>query len=154
MSTGLHIQSFTASPSTMPPPSQRNAWMVCVCACTMYLCVRVFLCLCVCVHNVIKCAKNFVHVCVYVCVFCVVYQTYIEGMNERIRKQFAISNPFDFKPITYLKVSSYLTCPLHIPFSLLSSLSFASLPPFIPFFSFPSLPPSHPPSLFFRLSTS
>ncbi|KAJ6836235.1 cleavage and polyadenylation specificity factor subunit 3-I [Iris pallida] len=32
-----------------------------------------------------------------------VYQTYINAMNERIRNQFASSNPFDFKHISSLK---------------------------------------------------
>ncbi|XP_059653545.1 cleavage and polyadenylation specificity factor subunit 3-I isoform X2 [Cornus florida] len=32
-----------------------------------------------------------------------VYQTYINSMNERIRNQFATSNPFDFKHISPLK---------------------------------------------------
>ncbi|CAB4038939.1 Hypothetical predicted protein, partial [Paramuricea clavata] len=32
-----------------------------------------------------------------------VYQTYIEAMNERIRKQISISNPFVFKHISNLK---------------------------------------------------
>ena len=32
-----------------------------------------------------------------------VYQTYINSMNERIRNQFANSNPFDFKHISPLK---------------------------------------------------
>jgi cleavage and polyadenylation specificity factor subunit 3 len=33
-----------------------------------------------------------------------VYQTYIDAMNEKIRKQSAISNPFKFKHIASLKV--------------------------------------------------
>ena len=33
-----------------------------------------------------------------------VYQTYIGAMNERIRRQIAISNPFVFKHISNLKV--------------------------------------------------
>ncbi|XP_065844636.1 cleavage and polyadenylation specificity factor subunit 3-like [Oscarella lobularis] len=32
-----------------------------------------------------------------------VYQTYINAMNDKIRKQIAISNPFHFKHISYLK---------------------------------------------------
>lgn len=32
-----------------------------------------------------------------------VYQTYINMMNEKIRQQFAISNPFIFKHISNLK---------------------------------------------------
>jgi cleavage and polyadenylation specificity factor subunit 3 len=32
-----------------------------------------------------------------------VYQTYVNAMNDRIRKQIAISNPFMFKHISYLK---------------------------------------------------
>jgi cleavage and polyadenylation specificity factor subunit 3 len=32
-----------------------------------------------------------------------VYQTYINMMNEKIRKQFAVSNPFIFKHISNLK---------------------------------------------------
>jgi cleavage and polyadenylation specificity factor subunit 3 len=32
-----------------------------------------------------------------------VYQTYINMMNERIREQFAVSNPFIFKHISNLK---------------------------------------------------
>ena len=35
-----------------------------------------------------------------------VYQTYIGAMNERIRRQIAISNPFVFKHISNLKVCS------------------------------------------------
>ena len=31
-----------------------------------------------------------------------VYQTFIEMMNVRIRKQAAVTNPFDFKHINYL----------------------------------------------------
>ncbi len=34
-----------------------------------------------------------------------VYQTYIDAMNEKIRKQSAISNPFKFKHIASLKVN-------------------------------------------------
>lgn len=34
-----------------------------------------------------------------------VYQTYINAMNSKIQKQIAVSNPFDFKHISYLKVS-------------------------------------------------
>ena len=34
-----------------------------------------------------------------------VYQTYIGAMNENIRRQIAISNPFVFKHISNLKVS-------------------------------------------------
>ena len=33
-----------------------------------------------------------------------VYQTYINAMNSKIQKQIAVSNPFDFKHISYLKV--------------------------------------------------
>jgi Cft2 family RNA processing exonuclease len=41
---------------------------------------------------------------VCVCVSCVaVYQTYIGAMNENIRRQIAISNPFVFKHISNLK---------------------------------------------------
>jgi cleavage and polyadenylation specificity factor subunit 3 len=35
-----------------------------------------------------------------------VYQTYVNAMNERIRRQIAINNPFVFKHISSLKVSS------------------------------------------------
>jgi cleavage and polyadenylation specificity factor subunit 3 len=34
-----------------------------------------------------------------------VYQTYIDAMNDKIRKQSAISNPFKFKHIASLKVN-------------------------------------------------
>jgi len=34
-----------------------------------------------------------------------VYQTYVNAMNERIRRQIAINNPFVFKHISSLKVS-------------------------------------------------
>lgn len=34
-----------------------------------------------------------------------VYQTYINAMNEKIRRQIAINNPFVFKHISNLKVS-------------------------------------------------
>lgn len=33
-----------------------------------------------------------------------VYQTYIDAMNDKIRKQSAVSNPFQFKHIANLKV--------------------------------------------------
>ncbi len=35
-----------------------------------------------------------------------VYQTYIDAMNEKIRKQSAVSNPFKFKHIASLKVNT------------------------------------------------
>ena len=35
-----------------------------------------------------------------------VYQTYVNAMNDKIKKQIAISNPFVFKHISNLKVSS------------------------------------------------
>lgn len=41
-----------------------------------------------------------------------VYQTFIGAMNERIKRQLAISNPFVFKHISSLKVQSYL-CSVH-----------------------------------------
>jgi cleavage and polyadenylation specificity factor subunit 3 len=34
-----------------------------------------------------------------------VYQTYIDAMNDKIRKQSAVSNPFKFKHIASLKVN-------------------------------------------------
>lgn len=34
-----------------------------------------------------------------------VYQTYVNAMNERIRRQIAVNNPFVFKHISNLKVS-------------------------------------------------
>lgn len=34
-----------------------------------------------------------------------VYQTYINAMNEKIRKQIGINNPFVFKHISNLKVT-------------------------------------------------
>jgi len=37
-----------------------------------------------------------------------VYQTYINAMNDKIRRQIAINNPFMFKHIQSLKVSIYL----------------------------------------------
>lgn len=33
-----------------------------------------------------------------------VYQTYINAMNDRIKRQIAVNNPFVFKHITNLKV--------------------------------------------------
>lgn len=36
-----------------------------------------------------------------------VYQTYIGAMNERIRSQIGINNPFVFKHISNLKVYNY-----------------------------------------------
>jgi hypothetical protein len=35
-----------------------------------------------------------------------VYQTYIDAMNDKIRKQSAVSNPFKFKHIASLKVNT------------------------------------------------
>lgn len=35
-----------------------------------------------------------------------VYQTFVSGMNQRIQKQIAVSNPFVFKHVSNLKVSS------------------------------------------------
>lgn len=37
-----------------------------------------------------------------------VYQTYINAMNDRIKRQIAVNNPFVFKHITNLKVCCYL----------------------------------------------
>lgn len=37
-----------------------------------------------------------------------IYQTYINQMNERIRKQFAVSNPFIFKHISSIKNASQI----------------------------------------------
>lgn len=37
-----------------------------------------------------------------------VYQTYINAMNDRIKRQIAVNNPFVFKHITNLKVCWYL----------------------------------------------
>ena len=42
---------------------------------------------------------------------CTVYQTFIGAMNNRIKRQIAVSNPFVFKHISNLKVSC-----LSIPF--------------------------------------
>lgn len=43
----------------------------------------------------------------------VVYQTFIGAMNEKIKRQIAISNPFVFKHISNLKVrTSILICVL------------------------------------------
>lgn len=36
-----------------------------------------------------------------------VYQTYVNAMNDKIRRQIAINNPFVFKHISNLKVSTY-----------------------------------------------
>lgn len=36
-----------------------------------------------------------------------VYQTYIDAMNDKIRKQSAVSNPFKFKHIASLKVNNH-----------------------------------------------
>lgn len=38
-----------------------------------------------------------------------VYQTYINAMNDKIRRQIAINNPFVFKHISNLKVSGIFT---------------------------------------------
>jgi len=58
-----------------------------------------------------------------------VYQTYVNAMNEKIRRQIAISNPFVFKHISYLKViflltnnKIYFVCSV-IEFELLDCLS-------------------------------
>lgn len=40
---------------------------------------------------------------------CLVYQTFIGAMNEKIRRQISISNPFVFKHISNLKVRRLLT---------------------------------------------
>lgn len=61
--------------STMPLPWPRSAWQVGV-----FVCVAVW----------IPCPA--------------VYQTFIGAMNEKIRRQFAVSNPFVFKHISNLKV--------------------------------------------------
>ena len=37
-----------------------------------------------------------------------VYQTYVNAMNEKIRKQIGINNPFVFKHISNLKVLNLL----------------------------------------------
>lgn len=37
-----------------------------------------------------------------------VYQTYINAMNDRIKRQIAVNNPFVFKHITNLKVCYYV----------------------------------------------
>lgn len=37
-----------------------------------------------------------------------VYQTYINAMNDRIKRQIAVNNPFVFKHITNLKVCMIL----------------------------------------------
>lgn len=44
----------------------------------------------------------------------VVYQTFIGAMNERIRRQISISNPFIFKHISNLKVHHYQFNPIVI----------------------------------------
>jgi hypothetical protein len=36
-----------------------------------------------------------------------VYQTFINSMNEKIRRQIAVNNPFVFKHISNLKVASF-----------------------------------------------
>ena len=38
-----------------------------------------------------------------------VYQTYINAMNEKIKRQINVSNPFVFKHISNLKVCSHLS---------------------------------------------
>ena len=53
---------------------------------------------CVCMQTYIEC----------MCLFAV-YQTYIGAMNENIRRQIAISNPFVFKHISNLKVGRNAT---------------------------------------------
>ena len=54
-----------------------------------------------------------------------VYQTYVNAMNEKIKKQISISNPFVFKHISNLKVSerytgSYMSA--NVLFNLLNEL--------------------------------
>lgn len=39
-----------------------------------------------------------------------VYQTYVNAMNDKIRKQININNPFVFKHISNLKVSVNAAC--------------------------------------------
>ena len=39
-----------------------------------------------------------------------VYQTYIQAMNDKIKKQISISNPFVFKHISNLKVGTRARC--------------------------------------------
>lgn len=38
-----------------------------------------------------------------------VYQTFVNAMNDKIRKQIGINNPFIFKHISNLKVNLFLT---------------------------------------------
>lgn len=66
-----------------------------------------------------------------------VYQTYINMMNARIRKQFAISNPFVFKHISNLKnVEQFedsgpcvmMASPGMLQVSMSSLLNLASIP--------------------------
>ena len=104
----------------------RACTAVCVRAC-VHECVCVWLagkewCICV-LHNCL---------CVLLCVLCAVYQTYVGAMNESIRRQIAISNPFVFKHISNLKVER--NTPTYSPssqFSKFHSLSsFASSPLF------------------------
>ena len=60
----------------------------------------------VCAAMSLVCEMRSLCVCVCMCVCCyAVYQTYIGAMNESIRRQIAISNPFVFKHISNLKVS-------------------------------------------------
>ena len=44
-----------------------------------------------------------------------VYQTYIDAMNDKIRKQSAVSNPFKFKHISSLKVNNKIETVSAIP---------------------------------------
>ena len=87
------------------------------------------------------------------CVCFAVYQTYIGAMNESIRRQIAISNPFVFKHISNLKVDTHFTSNLanqplpSLPSSLpmfLLSLSPFSPPPPLPLLPLLPLPPSPP----------
>ena len=53
-----------------------------------------------------------------------VYQTYIDAMNEKIRKQSAVSNPFKFKHIASLRVIRfiifmYILLSMHVSFIMI-----------------------------------
>ncbi|CAH2041950.1 unnamed protein product, partial [Iphiclides podalirius] len=43
-----------------------------------------------------------------------VYQTYVNAMNDRIRRQIAVNNPFIFRHISNLKVGPFNSPPLDL----------------------------------------
>ena len=119
--------------------------------CTYVLCTCVHECVCVWLAGKEWCICV-LHNCLCVlllwcCVWCAVYQTYVGAMNESIRRQIAISNPFVFKHISNLKVERN-------PLTYSPSSLPPSLPPSLPLSLLHSFPPSLPPSLTHSLTHS